>query len=414
MPESPVTGRPPAGDGGESGGRLAENVMHFARVLRRAGLPIGPNKVLDALHALQITGLRRRDDFYWTLHAVFVDRHDQQPLFDQAFQVFWRDPKLLDRMMQLLLPQAPAAGTPEAEPPMRLAEALASGQEPPPPPEQDDEGEETEIEATLTFSAEERLQTMDFESMTTAEQADARRAIARLRMPVRPLTTRRTRPDPRGRMLDMRATMRSSLRQGGGAIALRRRTRVRRNPPLVVLCDISGSMAQYSRMFLHFLHAVTRDQDRVHTFLFGTHLTNVTRHLRLRDVDEALASTGRAVTDWAGGTRIGACLHEFNYRWGRRVLGQGATVLLVTDGLDREAGEGVAREMALLHRSARRLIWLNPLLRWSGFEAKAGGVRAILPHVDEFRPVHNIRSLVELADALATEPRRVRPARCAA
>lgn len=380
------------------GGRLAENVMHFARVLRRAGLPIGPNKVLDALHALQITGLRRRDDFYWTLHAVFVDRRDQQALFDQAFQVFWRDPKLLDRMMQLLLPQAGSAPEPEP-PPMRLAEALASDREPP-PAEDDDEGEETEIEATLTFSAEERLQTMDFESMTTAEQADAQRAIARLRLPVRPLTTRRTRPDPRGRMVDMRATMRSSLRQGGGAIALRRRAPVRRNPPLVVLCDISGSMAQYSRMFLHFLHAVTRDQDRVHTFLFGTRLTNVTRHLRLRDVDEAVERTGRVVTDWAGGTRIGACLHEFNYRWGRRVLGQGATVLLVTDGLDREAGEGVAQEMALLHRSARRLIWLNPLLRWSGFEAKAGGARAMRPHVDEFRSVHNIRSLVELAAAL--------------
>ncbi len=385
---------------GEGGGRLAENVMHFARVLRTAGLPIGPDKVLDALRALEVAGVRRRDDFYWTLHAVFVDRRDQRHLFDQAFQVFWRDPQLLDRMLQLLLPQAPGSNAPEPKPPpARLAEALAAGQEP--PPMEEGEEDETEIEASLTWSAEERLQTVDFESMTAAEQADARRAIARLKMPVRPLATRRTRADPRGRQPDMRATMRQSLRQGGATIDLRHRARVQRTPPLVVLCDISGSMAQYSRMFLHFLHAVTNDRDRVHVFVFGTRLTNITRHLRVRDVDEALERTGRVVTDWAGGTRIGACLHEFNFRWARRLLGQGATVLLVTDGLDREAGEGVADEMARLQRSARRLIWLNPLLRWSGFEAKAGGARAMLPWVDEFRPVHNIRSLVALADALS-------------
>lgn len=388
---------------GEGGGRLAENVMHFARVLRTAGLPIGPDKVIDALRALEVAGVRRRDDFYWTLHAVFVDRRDQRHLFDQAFQVFWRDPQLLDRMLQLLLPQAPGANAPEPEPPpARLAEALAAGRMPPPAAESDED--ETEVEASLTWSAEERLQTMDFESMTAAEQADARRAIARLNMPVKPLATRRTRADSRGRQPDMRATLRQSLRGGGATIDLRRRARVQRTPPLVVLCDISGSMAQYSRMFLHFLHAVTNDRDRVHVFVFGTRLTNITRHLRVRDVDEALERTGRVVTDWAGGTRIGACLHEFNFRWARRRLGQGATVLLVTDGLDREAGAGVADEMARLQRSARRLIWLNPLLRWSGFEAKAGGARAMRPYVDEFRPVHDIRSLVALADALGGQP----------
>ena len=381
------------------GGRLAENVMHFARVLRTAGLPIGPDKVLDALQALQVAGVRRRDDFYWTLHAVFVDRRDQQALFDQAFHVFWRDPHLLDRVMQLLLPQAPAGSAPEPEPmSTRLAQALAAGEQPPQP--QEPEEDETEIEATLSFSAEERLQAMDFEDMTAEEQADARRAIARLRLPVRPAITRRFAPSARGRSIDIRATMRSSLRQGGHTIALRRRAPVRRHPPLVVLCDISGSMSQYSRMFLHFMHAVTNDRDRVHTFLFGTRLTNVTRYLRLRDVDEALDRAGGAVTDWAGGTRIGACLHAFNYRWSRRVLSQGAIVLLVTDGLDRDAGEGLADEMARLHRSARRLIWLNPLLRWEGFEAKAAGVRAMRPYVDDFRPVHNIRSLAQLVEVL--------------
>lgn len=392
------------------GGRLAENVMHFARVLRTAGLPIGPDKVLDALEALQVAGVRRRDDFYWTLHAVFVDRRDQRALFDQAFHVFWRDPRLLDRVMQLLLPQAPAGNVPPADPiAARLAQALAGGaSEPPAAPEAEED--ETRVEATLTFSPEERLQNMDFESMTAAELADARRAVARLRLPVRPLVTRRFAPSARGHGLDIRATMRASLRQGGHTIALRRRAPVQRQPPVVVLCDISGSMSTYSRMFLHFLHAITNDRDRVHTFVFATRLTNITRHLRLRDVDEALARCGAAVQDWSGGTRIGACLHEFNVRWSRRLLAQGAIVLLVTDGLDRETGEGVAEEMARLRRSARRLVWLNPLLRWSGFEARAAGVRAIRPHVDELRPVHSIRSLTELAEALAQAPARERGA----
>ncbi|MBA1147324.1 VWA domain-containing protein [Ectothiorhodospiraceae bacterium WFHF3C12] len=383
-------------------GRLAENVMHFARVLRTAGLPVGPDKVVDAVRALEIAGVRRRDDFYWTLNAVFLDRHEQQPIFDQAFHVFWRDPHLLDRVMQLLLPKVQGGEAAAEQVNQRLAEALAPERRPQQERQRaDEEEEQIEIETTLSYSAQERLQSMDFEDMTGAELEQAKAAIARLRLAIRPVPTRRFTAHPRGRGLDLRATMRASLRQGGHNIALRRRRPVKRHPPLVVLCDISGSMSQYSRMFLHFLHAITNDRDRVHTLLFGTRLTNVTRHLRDRDVDVALEKVGTAVTDWSGGTRIGACLREFNYRWSRRLLGQGAMVLLVSDGLDRDAGEGIAAEVDRLHRSARRLIWLNPLLRYAGFEARPAGIRALLPHVDEFRPVHNLNSLRELADALS-------------
>jgi uncharacterized protein with von Willebrand factor type A (vWA) domain len=191
------------------------------------------------------------------------------------------------------------------------------------------------------------------------------------------------------------------LRQGSGAIPLRFRERRTRRPPIVVLCDISGSMGRYSRMLLHFIHRAAAGHDRFQAFLFGTRLTNATRPLRNRDVDEALAELTGAVADWSGGTRIGACLAEFNRLWSRRVLGQGAIVLLITDGIDREGGEGLAAEMARLHRSCRRLIWLNPLLRWQFYEPKAMGARAILPYVDEFRPVHNLESLADLADALS-------------
>ena len=240
--------------------------------------------------------------------------------------------------------------------------------------------------------------------MTAAEVAEARRAIARLALPVRPFASRRTQAAPRGRLADWRRTMRASLR-GGGVPVLARRERRERWPALVALCDISGSMAAYSRMLLHFLHAAANARgagwSRVHVFTFATRLTNVTRHFAERDVDEALRRAGREAQDWEGGTRIGACLETFNRDWSRRVLAQGAVVLLITDGLDRDDPERLAREAERLHLCCRRLIWLNPLLRWEGFEARAQGVRALLPHVDAFVSAHNIASLEELARTIA-------------
>ena len=237
--------------------------------------------------------------------------------------------------------------------------------------------------------------------MTNDELAQAKKMIAALRLPIPEVRTRRLAPDTRGRLLDARATLRASLRSGGDLIPLRHRSQQKRHPPLVVLCDISGSMSRYSRMFLHFLHALTNDRDRVHCFVFGTRLTNVTRALRHRDVDLAMDRVAELVADWSGGTRIGASMHEFNLQWGRRVLGQNAVLLLISDGLDREAGTGLSQEMARLHRSTSQLIWLNPLLRYSSFEAKPAGVKAMLPHVDAFLPVHNIASLVDLGRILA-------------
>ncbi len=394
----------------ERRGRFAQNILYFARTLRAAGLPIGPGKVLDAIRAVETAGLKRRDDFYWTLHSVFVNRRDQRELFDQAFHIFWRNPEILEKMMSMMLPQMSVPETSPEGPKtlQRVADAILPGQG---EDGKEPEKEEVEIEATLTFSDRELLQSKDFEAMSADEVAKAKRLIANLRLPIVEVKTRRFVPNPAGRRVDMRRTMRASLRSGGDVIPLQHRSRQRRHPPLVVLCDISGSMSRYSRMLLHFLHAVTNDRDRVHTFLFGTRLTNVTRHLRNKDVDIALDKIGQAVEDWSGGTRIGATLHQFNNEWSRRVLGQGAVLLLITDGLDRDAGAGLEAEMERLHKSCRRLIWLNPLLRFEGFEPKSMGIRAILPHVDEFRPVHNLDSLTELAEALgrpaprAEEPR---------
>lgn len=383
------------------GGKLVANLMHFARVLRRAGLPIGPGRVLAAVDAVRAVGIESREDFYWTLHAVFVNRRDQRTLFDQAFHVFWRNPKLLDRMMAMMLPtiRVPADEQSPETVSRRLAEAIADQHG-----RGDTDGNMPEpqivADAALTYSDREILQKTDFEQMSSEEMRAAKEMMARIRLPLMRVPTRRFRTDPAGRRVDMRATLRASLRAGGRDIALKRRQRRERHPPLVVLCDISGSMSRYSRMLLHFLHALTNDRDRVYTFLFGTRLTNITRHLRQRDVDVALDRVANAVEDWSGGTRIGASVRSFNRNWSRRVLGQGAVVLFISDGLDRDAGEGLAEEMERLHKSCRRIIWLNPLLRYEGFEPKSLGMKAILPHVDDFRTVHNLESLGQLADVL--------------
>ncbi len=387
-------------------GKLAENVMHFARVLRAAGLPVGPNKVIDALRALEVAGIARRDDFYWTLAAVFLDKREQFELYDQAFHIFWRDPRMLERVMALLLPQVYGRANPDEPPPppSRLAEALLPEAR---QAERDEESpEEIEIDAAFTVSEREVLQKTDFESMTNEELAQAKKLIATLRMPLPMVRTRRLRRDPHGARVDMRASLRASLRSGADLIAIERRSQTRRHPPLVVLCDISGSMSRYSRMFLHFLHAITNDRDRVYTFVFGTRLTNITRHLRHRDVDVALTHVAQAVADWSGGTRIGTSLKEFNLRWSRRVLGQNAVVLMITDGLDRDLGHELREQMERLDKSCRRLVWLNPLLRYEGFEPRPAGVRAMLPHVDAFLPAHNIESLVDLARVLSAAPQR--------
>jgi uncharacterized protein with von Willebrand factor type A (vWA) domain len=385
--------------------KLAENIIHFARVLREAGIPVGPDRVLDALRALEVTGIESREDFYWTLASLFLSRREHFDIYDQAFHIFWRDPRMLERVLAMMLPQVHGkAEKHEKQPSSRLAEAMAPKQR----TERDDEPkppDEVELDAAFSVSERELLQRADFETMTNDELAQAKKLLARMRLPIPEIVTRRMKPDAHGRRADLRATLRASLRGNSDVIPLRFRSPRREHPPLIVLCDISGSMSRYSRMFLHFLHALTNDRDRVHTFVFGTRLTNITRHLRHRDVDVALAGVTQAVADWSGGTRIGTCLHEFNLRWSRRVLGQNAVVLLISDGLDRDVGTELGDAMERLHKSCRKLLWLNPLLRFEGFEPRASGVRAMLPHVDAFLPAHNIDSLVALARALSAPPR---------
>jgi uncharacterized protein len=380
----------------ESNGRLAENILYFARALRAAGIPVGPGAVLDALEALKTAGVGTREDFYWTLHAVFVKRHEHTILFDQAFRIFFRRRGYIDQLMAMMMPQAPATApqAPQAGA-TRVHEALYSGLD-----DKLKKEREIELDARLTVSDREVLQKKDFAQMTSAEIAAAKEAMKRLVMPLAEVRTRRLAPHVHGHLIDIRRTLRASMKGGGDFIDLRFIGPKTKPPPIVELLDISGSMSQYSRVFLHFLHALTDARKRVSTFLFGTRLTNVTRALRERDPDDALASCSAAVPDWSGGTRIASSLRAFNKLWARRVLTQGAIVLLITDGLERDADDTLSFEIDRLHRSCRRLIWLNPLLRFEGFEARARGIKTMLPYVDEFRPIHNLESMSELVAAL--------------
>ena len=386
-----------------SGEKLSDNVLYFARVLRSAGIPIGSGRILDAIKAINKIGLADKSIFYWALHSVFVHKNEHREIFDQAFKIFWKNPRLLEKMMQLALPRL-NTGTPEtsdADISRRVQEAFNT----------DNISEENyvhastedqlKIDAVMTYSESELLQGMDFEQMSSDEINKAKKVIAQMNLSIPQVKSRRFKNSSLRRKIDLRQSLKGANKFCGEYIPLRYKSRKDKNPPIIAICDISGSMSRYSRMLLHFMHVLTTLRNDVHTFLFGTRLTNVTRFLRFKDVDEALAATSSAVEDWSGGTRIGDCLKDFNFNWSRRVLGPGAIVLFITDGLDRGGGIGLSKQIKLIQQSSKRLIWLNPLLRYEEFAPKPTGVKAILPYVDEFRPIHSLESMDQLVNALS-------------
>tara|TARA_B100000161_G_scaffold239084_1_gene190351 strand:+ start:140 stop:1270 length:1131 start_codon:yes stop_codon:yes gene_type:complete len=364
--------------------------MLFARLLRATGMPVGTGSVLNAIRAVSLIGIESQQDLHTVLLCQFVSRREQMPVFDQTFALFWRNPKLMEKLMGAMLPTLQSD---QDQQPLirRLGEALSSGNT----QSSGQDEEQVELQANLSASESEILQSRDFEQMSESELQVAKKMLKHLKLPVKPIQTRRHQASVSRAHIDMRRTMQNSLRNSE-LIPLQFKRQITRPPAIIVLCDISGSMAQYSRMFLHFMHAMTNNGDRVHSFLFGTRLTNISRYLRNKDVDLALEETAKAVEDWSGGTRIGFCLKQFNQHWSRRVLGQGAVVILLTDGLDRGEGPELGKQMERLSKSCRQLVWLNPLLRYKKFEPRAEGVRIMLPYVDVFRSAHNINSLAEL------------------
>lgn len=393
--------RAATGDKPVPNGKLADNVLLFARLLRAAGLQLGTGKIIDAIGAVNLVGVESQRDLHTALFSQFVTRHEQTPLFDQAFTMFWRNPRLMEKLMGAMLPTIRTEQDQE-QVLRRLGDALSRGGE----VQTDPQEQEVELQANLSFSDREILQSKDFEQMSEAELQIARNMLQKLELPVPDVRSRRFQASKQKSRIDMRKTLQQSLRNSATIPLQFKRNRVR-PPAIVVLCDISGSMAQYSRMFLHFMHAISNHRDRVHSFVFGTRLTNISRYLRNKDVDIALEATSRAVEDWSGGTRIGLCLGQFNRLWSRRVLSQGAVVILLTDGLDRGEGDDLQKQMDRLSKSCRQLIWLNPLLRYDKFEPKAQGIQSMLPYVDVFRSAHSVNSLTELPHLLSQSRKKV-------
>jgi len=388
-------------------GKLSDNIVYFARALRRAGVKVGTSQVENAIAAVALAGFSHRVDFYYTLRATLINRPEHLQTYHQIFNLFWRDPEYLERMMRTLLPMMQTMRAPETAPKGAERRALGALTDDQPARDTLPERETLDIDAQFSWSQNEVLRAKDFEQMDNAEIADAVRAVRGLRLNVPKLVTRRHRPAASGRQLNTREILRRALRKGGEIDHLSFKKPRQRPRDLVAICDISGSMSVYARMMMHFLHTLVwapeREWGKVSGFTFGTQLTNITRSLRLKDVDQALASLGKEAPDWQGGTRIGAALRQFNRDWSRRVLGQGSVVLLITDGLERGDTAMLAAQAERLSLSCQRLIWLNPLLRWQDFAPKAAGIRTLLPRVDSFHSCHSLDSLADIGTALTSQ-----------
>ncbi len=398
------------GEGGDSGGYLLGHLLRFGNLLRVMGVEVSTRQVLDLVEALEHVPITDRRDFYVTCKALLVNRREDFLVFDQAFHHFWHGAggedeeegaAPGDRARRLRLPSKRIA----------KEEDTADGKSGRRKPGDGEEDDESGRPSMPVYSPDEVLRHKDFGEMTWEEIQEAKQAIASLEWELGQRRTRRVRPSYKGR-LHLRRMIRDNLRHGGEPIHLAFRQRVYRPRSLVVLCDISGSMERYSRMLLHFIHALTHGlkDTTVEVFVFGTRLTRITRHLRYKDVDESLDEVGAAVRDWSGGTRIGEVLKAFNFQWARRVLGRSAVLLVISDGWDRGEPELLAQEIHRLQRAAYRLIWLNPLLGSDEYQPVQRGMATVMPCVDDFLPVHNLASLDQLAEVLSTVATQ-RPAR---
>ena len=386
-------------------GVLAENIMHFARLLRRAGMKVGTAAMIEAVGAIETGGISSRDDFYWMLHCVLANRHEDHPVFDEAFNLFWRSTGKLDNMLQGVSPLEKPIIQPKR--PRAAHSRVSNSFFPQQTLKRQIDQREIEIDAYAATQME-ILRKKDFAQMSAEELDLARNELSRLILPFKSNKTRRFVSENRKNIIDMRKTLSTSLRTGGDLLLPKYRKPAIRPPPIIILADISGSMSQYSRLFLHFCHALSKRRQVVHSFLFGTRLTNVSRQLNNKDPDQALQECSDTVKDWSGGTRIANAIGEFNRLWSRRVLGQRAVVLLISDGLERGSDEEsdryqLAPQMNRLHLSCQKLIWLNPLLRFDEFEARASGIRSMLPHVDEFRAVHSLHAISDICMALSND-----------
>ncbi len=405
----------------ERGERLLFRLTEFGRILWEVGIDVGPRKMLDLAETLNYVDITNREDFYNTLKCSLLAKHEQEPVFDQMFLYYWyiRDQqgkkkadtpgaaKRDDKSMRLPPSErkrlaehlnSPQEQRKELRPEIRESERRRRADEKTGDPDDDD----TATPQGLAYSALEALRKKDFESFTWDEVQEAKRLMAEMRWHLGMRPTRRKRPSRRGSYPDMRRIVRRNLKYGAELLELTWRETKYKSRPLVIICDISGSMSLYSRLLLHFIHTISNGLLNVESFVFGTRLTRITRQLKKRDVDDAVRDVSKNVQDWSGGTRIGDALHFFNQKWARRVLGRGAVVLIISDGWDRGDASVLEVEMDRLQHSCHRLIWLNPLLGSPEYRPLTIGMKTALPYIDDFLPAHNLDSLIHLGNLLGT------------
>jgi uncharacterized protein with von Willebrand factor type A (vWA) domain len=382
-------------------GNLLYNLVLFGRLLRCLGLDVNPGRMIDLVQALEYIEIGRKADFYHAARSLLVHRHEDIPLFDEAFEAFWRKPaegwttldlRALGERRRFKRPAftPPPLHNPNADQADQGSSDATAADEPP------------LLQVTMTYSSREVLRHKDFSDLTGEEFEAVKRLMARFVWHLGMRRTRRLHPGP-GSLFDLRRTLRQNLKYGGEVLGWVHRQPKYRPRPLVIIADISGSMERYTRLLLHFIYSLTMGcSQNVESFVFSTRLTRITRQLRDRDVDRALREVSRWVPDWSGGTRIGEALKTFNFDWARRVLGRGAVVLIISDGWNRGDLDLLEHEMARLQRSCHRLIWLNPLLGSPNYEPLTRGIRTALPYIDDFLPVHNLASLEDLAEHLAS------------
>jgi uncharacterized protein with von Willebrand factor type A (vWA) domain len=404
----------------ERGERLLYRLTEFGRLLWESGINVGPHQLLDLAETLNAIDITNKEDFYATLKCSLLTRHEQEPIFDQMYQYFWFMRSKLDKKttnpnnsgvkrkeQQLRLPPSERKRLAEH---LKMSEArkeLRGEMRPnerqrPPDEKQDDANNDLGDPQRTAYSAIEQLRKKDFENYTWEEIQEAKRLMAEMHWKLGQRITRRKAPARKGSYPDMRRMVRRNLKYGAEMLELTWRENRQKPRPLVIICDISGSMSLYSRLLLHFIHTISNGLINVEAFVFGTRLTRVTRQLKKRDVDDAVRDVTSLVQDWSGGTRIGDAIHVFNYHWARRVLGRGAVVLIISDGWDRGDADVLHQEMDRLQRSCHRLIWLNPLLGSPDYRPLTIGMKTSLPFIDNFLPSHNLDSLIDLGHLLST------------
>ena len=375
--------------------KLLENILRFIRLLRNSGIKIGNQSSIDSLNSIKILKIGNRNEFYWALHSNLIYRNEDKEIFDQCFHLFWQNPKILQQMFNLLLPQigTQKAPTTNKKQLKRISDNIQKQNK----DIEKEKKEEIIFDSKMSWSNKSALNTKDFEMMSLKEIKQAEKEIKKFLIKSKTQISRRWKKNDQSSKISTKYTIKKSVKNNG-IIHLAFKDRIKKFKPLVILIDISGSMESYSRIMLFLSHILIQQHKNVEIFTFGTKLTRITKFLKNKDVDDSLDRVGKFVNDWAAGTKITSSIKDFNFNWSRRILTQNQTLLLITDGLERDDSQNLDFEINRLSLFTNNIIWLNPLLRYEKFEPKVNSIKTILRHVDKHVPIHNINSIKRLVE----------------